>query len=168
MTTTLYSGVKQELISATLFKGARWAVFGIVILVASGIWMPPELMTTWGAFLLLIALTLIAWGLLPYRRLTYLQSNPNKLLLEAHMLQYVHRGRICFAVPRSAIAHAGCVPSGIALWLQDPLPEKMTLLQRRFPLSRFIKQSRKQADCDLFFAHFGKTAFREMEEWLET
>lgn len=73
------SSVCSQLMKSTLLKGTFLAGIGILIIVLAGIFLPLQDMTIFGLPLYALGCGLIAFGLIPYRRLTALEKSPNEL-----------------------------------------------------------------------------------------
>ncbi|MBA2727934.1 MAG: hypothetical protein H0U49_07165 [Parachlamydiaceae bacterium] len=73
------SSICSQLMKSTLLKGTSLAGSGIFIFILAGIFLPPEYLTTYGLPIYAVGLGLIAYGLIPYRRLTALEKCPNEL-----------------------------------------------------------------------------------------
>lgn len=165
------ASISSALLRATLFRGFAVALIGICILLVAGSYLPVESLHKWGWGLFLIALGLITWGMLPYRRLSRLQVKPDELvLLDQNHMTYVQRGKKILTIPVSSIAQMRYIshPSayGIAIWLK-PSPSKPVIAHQAF---KEVEQMRKQGQrinkADVFLPYFNQRAYDELMDWL--
>lgn len=134
--------------------------------------MPPLLMGIWGLPLFLVGMGLIAWGLIPYRRLRSLEENPYRITLDGESsMTFISKGKPLFTVPRQAIGEMGYIEEentyGIALHLKSPLPEKLQIENATFDLAEFRERSKKEHACDLFIPYFSQRSYSTLNEWLK-
>lgn len=61
----------------------------MLILVLGSILIPKETLEKWGIYLFFLSALLMAVGLVPYRRLQKLESNPNKIIINDSYLLYI-------------------------------------------------------------------------------
>ena len=87
---SFWSSVNPELLKKVLLQGTFLAGCGVTTLVAASIFLPKNLLETWGIILFLLASALMAVGLVPYRRLQKLASKPDKITLsdDEHLNYY--------------------------------------------------------------------------------
>lgn len=82
--TTIHPDVKRrELIRATLF-----CCLGALLIVIGGAIVAMPHLSIWGAILWIAAILLILAGVLPYRKLANLSTNPSDLLLSDQAIYY--------------------------------------------------------------------------------
>lgn len=92
-TLTLYSSIKKELMQQQLVRGSAIAVFGAIILVFGGTWVPQNSLAYWGLPLFLVGIGLITWGMLPYRKLKQLEEHPYVVKIENGTMHCFKSGR---------------------------------------------------------------------------
>ncbi len=102
---TLYSAIKADLLKKALFIGTLIALPGILLIVGLGAWMPERYLNNFGFFAFATGIGLITYGLLPYRRLSRLESFPYKLVLDETTLILFHRDKVKLKVLFSEISH---------------------------------------------------------------
>ncbi len=100
---TIKTAIKPALLKWKLFIGTLLAITGASVIVLSGSFLSVEALKKWGLFLLLFSLSLIALGLIPYRRLQKLEIKPNELELLDHGLAYRKNGKVEWILPYSSI-----------------------------------------------------------------
>ena len=161
------STISSPLLKKVLFRGFAIAFLGIILLLLAGIFIPPVTLRHWGWILFLLSLSLITFGLLPYRRLSRLQLKPNELVLDHfHQLTFYSKGQAILTFPLQSIVQANYIDHpqqyGIAIWMKDSivvhLPKEVKKLQR---------QGQQIAQANLFLPYFNRHAYDELMEWLE-
>lgn len=170
-TMTIRSSVLPALMRKILWKGTLLGGSGVVILLLGGIFIPLKEMKVWGPFLFLFSLSLITWGLLPYRRLKRLEEKPSTLILEGEeWLHYSVRGKPLFSIPIASIDHIIFIdkPStyGIGVILKDHLPKKLVVQDTSFDPMQFPPRSLEWHPCDLFFQYFSQRSFNALHDRL--
>lgn len=165
---TLRTTLTPTFLHQTLLKGFGVALIGILGLLYGSIYADLSTLQTWGFTLFIVSLGLIATGLLPYRRLSRLQMNPNKLCLaEPHHLEFYAKGRLLLVIPMESIARleylSNPAPYGIALWLK---PTHSSVV-KGFPedVKNLKEQGKQRAGADLFFPYFNQRSFEELVNW---
>lgn len=165
---TLRTTITPALLHQTLLKGFGLALIGIFGLLYGSIYVDLSILQMWGFTLFIVSLGLIVMGLLPYRRLSRLQINPNKLcLVEPHQLEFYAQDRLLLIIPMEAIARLEYVANsslyGIALWIKPT----NSVIVKGFPeeVKNLKQQGQQQAGADLFFAYFNERSFEELMQW---
>lgn len=166
----LTSSIKPELKSQILFKGTFLALLGVILLLGAGIFLSPKSIENWGLPLFGTAFGLMAWGMIPYRRLCALERTPQLMCLsEEGNLQYFSKGKPILTLPVSIIAtmtfRATPRLYGIELKLNKPASEKIIV----FGGPSVLRPLQKNADlhtCDLFFPYFSERSFKRLHEKL--
>ena len=122
---TLRSSIPSRLKRKTLFRGSFFAGSGVLLLLAVGIYSPLSFLHRWGLWVFLLGMGLIAFGLIPYRRLCFLETHPHELTIEPEMWT-VRLTQKTIRFSPQAICSAEYVEkkkeSGIKLELQKPYP----------------------------------------------
>ncbi|TXI39307.1 MAG: hypothetical protein E6Q59_05155 [Nitrosomonas sp.] len=166
-----YSGIRQSLKTQVLKRGNVLAAFGILLWLLSGAFIPLHILAYWGTPIFLLGGLLIAFGMVPYRRLTYLESHPHRIIIERKgELHFLHRGKPLFSVSLVAIEKLSYRDDpalyGIALSLK---PNSNVAFHRsNVKASSYIAEVQRRHDCDLFLPYFGKNAFQEIAREIET
>lgn len=78
---SFWTTIQPSLLKRTLLQGTLLAGSGAVLLAFSSVLIPKNILETWGIFLFLIAAFLMGAGLVPYRKLQKLETNPDKISL---------------------------------------------------------------------------------------
>lgn len=165
-TLTLRSSLKPALKQSALYRGTLLAFPGICLLLFGGIFLKETSLALWGFPLMGAGLALITAGLLPYRRLTRLETVPHELLLISDMgVRYSQNRKPCFTIPWSSIAKTAYLDHpdhyGIAIWLERPISRHCTILNSASLDATFkIVQSRDR--CDVFLPYFSKRSYQDM------
>ena len=163
--------ISPALMKHILIKGFCIAFLGILGLIAGGIYLPPAILQKWGWFMILISLGLIAFGLLPYRRLVRLQLKPNELsVLDADNMTFISRGAKKITIPLHSILKIAYIDhpldDGIAVWLKHPPPDPVVVHDCSRELEMIRKKGREKDNADLFFSHFNRHAYEELIDWI--
>lgn len=124
---TLRSTVYPLLMRFTLLRGTCLAGAGALFLLASGAFLSPDHLKTWGLAIFLVSVALIAWGLLPYRRMRNLENSPYKLVVDDEgTMTFTAKGKIVFMMPVSQVDRADYIEEdrkyGIVITLKEPCP----------------------------------------------
>lgn len=97
---SFWTTVKPQLLKKVLLQGTVLAGCGVIILVLAGILIPRNIMEIWGIYIFFLSAILMAVGLVPYRHLQKLESNPNKITLSDDRTLHYHKGdRILYSIP---------------------------------------------------------------------
>jgi hypothetical protein len=120
----LRTSIKPELMRKALFRGSLLGGTGVFLLVISGIFMPVPILSQWGIPIFLLAMLLIAFGMIPYRKLTRLEKSPNEIIISSDdLLTYCRKGKIIFQISLSSISSCSYIDDesvyGIKLILQE-------------------------------------------------
>lgn len=164
----LRSSLSTALKRRVLFRGTALACLGATILLLSGIFIPAVTLGIWGFLIITFSAALITIGLLPYRKLTFLEVNPNKLVIDHRMVHFLEKEKEQLSIPLSVIKKIEFFQKGelygIGLKLEHPLSEKLIVYDPHFDLSGFQKKARQGFNFDLFFPYFTK---RSYESWID-
>ncbi len=160
----LYSGIKQHLKTKVLRRGNIFAACGIALWLLGGALIPLHLLSFWGIPIFLLGSALIALGMVPYRRLTQLESQPHRLIIDAELVHIWHKGKPLMTLPLTAIHKMEYRDSpclyGIALWIDSP--QSITPLRHRIDPAIYVRETQRRHSCDLFLPYFGKHAYVEL------
>jgi hypothetical protein len=162
------SSISSSLVRSTLFQGFAIAFLGILILLLAGIFMPVASLHKWGWILFLLSLGFVTLGLLPYRRLSYLQLHPDKLvLMNSDDVSFYSKGRKILTFPLQSVARMSYIQCsrsyGIAVWLKPTALIVIHQLPQEAKKRRNKGQKIEQAD--LFFPYFNQHAYHELMNW---
>jgi len=80
------SVVKPELLRRTLWRGSFLAALGLLFLLFGALFLPEEALSRYGPWLFALGGGLLTAGLLPYRRLSRLEIQPDELHLTKDQL----------------------------------------------------------------------------------
>lgn len=167
---SLHSSVSRTLMKQSLFQGFAFALIGISGLLYASVFIDLSELQRWGWLLFLFGLGLIAFGMLPYRRLSRLQLNPHELrLIDSDHIGYFFKGNPLLTLPLTSIDKMEFINRktlyGIAVWLKPPPYPPVVVHQGRKEINRLRKQGRQLAKADLFFPYFTQRAHRDLIEW---
>jgi hypothetical protein len=170
-TINLFSSIKPSLMKKTLFKGTFIAFLGMIPMFYSTLYLPPSILSYWGILIFFVGLGMIALGMLPYRRLTFLENHPNKLsLINNEGMIYFQKEKKTFTIPFSAVEKMVYVEEGsfygISICLKQTPHEKIIVHNPSFDMNRYQKYSRKWYQCDLFIPYFTKRSYDQIASHL--
>jgi len=159
---TLYSAVRPALLRTALFKGTFIAAVGVVLLVGSGSFLPPNLLSVWGLPILFIGIGLMAWGLIPYRRLQQIDSKPHKLVVVGDVyLQYQRGEKALLTVPLEAVERLDYLEDGqrygIELIIRSDAKKTVKQHQAKLPAGLYFEDEGR-----LFFPYFTRRSFTKL------
>lgn len=81
-----YTSIHPKWLKKRLFFGIPFAVAGVLVLLAGS--FSKIVLENWGSGLFLLSFALIAFGLIPYRRLKRVEENPQTLVMSETALTY--------------------------------------------------------------------------------
>lgn len=140
---TFRSTVTNEEKSKQLRQGTLIASVGVLFMAFAGIFFPQPMLAKWGLVIFFFCFVCLA-GLLPYRRLTKLESKPDEIVvMGGDVIQYWSGGKKILAISQKNIAAMSYYCHGIRIQLK----------------------CEKQAT--LFFPHFSKRSFEEIVDLVE-
>lgn len=166
----LRSKIPSARLKESLFRGTILASMGAAILLYASVRLTSESLTIWGPWVFGGGLFLITLGMLPYRRLASLQSQPDELIVEPTQVHLKTKGNILFSLPLASIAIVYFLEKpqhGIAIELKDPVPEKIIVRSEKFSMDAFQRRNKKRFGTALFFPHFTKRSADELNEVLK-
>ncbi|NGX43129.1 MAG: hypothetical protein K940chlam7_01420 [Chlamydiae bacterium] len=166
-TITLHNTIRPSLLRKVLFRGTSLATIGILPMLYSVLFFDVDMLSRWGVPIFLWGLILIGLGMIPHRRLTQLEKNPNKFhVVGNNEIQYFSHGEKTVTIPYSAIEKMSYLDRnsiyGICIWIKNPPPKKVKVHTPNFAMERYQRTSQKHYDCDLFFPYFSEKAFKEV------
>lgn len=163
-TLVLYSSIDPFLTRRLLFKGMLLALIGMIILLYAGVFFNLSIMQNWGLLIFLLSLALIIKGMLPYRSLIRLISNPNKLRI-SNELTYSSKNIETLCIPIEAIENIHYFKTdefyGIGIELRFPYKKTS------FELSNLMRKAAQRFSVDLFFPYFSERSYKELKNWLQ-
>ncbi len=134
----------------------------------AGVFIPSSTLKIWGWIIFLCSLGLITWGLLPYRRLSRLQLNPNELTLaNNNVLSFYSKGDKILSFPFECVAKINYIEHpqryGMAVWLKSFPLAPITYYETNG--MEKMKKDAQQMHADLFFPYFNRRAYEELLDW---
>ena len=169
----IYSTVRPELKKRVLLYGTAYAALGALLVLISGLFLPPFWMQYFGFPLLIIGILVIAWGLMPYKRVTRLETQPHELVVtDDQNLHYAVSGQHVLTVPLQAIERLSFCDEnvdryGIALDLKSGMSELVALKKPGTSVVSYLASMRRRYACDLFFPYFSQRSYRELTGSIE-
>lgn len=165
-TLRLRSTIKPSLLRRVLLRGSILAILGACILLYANIFISVDELSTWGLLIVCIALTLIAIGLIPYRKLTRLERHPYEMIA-AEQIVTLKKDNPLFSFPINSIEKIAYIEQdnsyGIGIWLKNP--EKILLHIPKFEMNRFKLKTQQHDSCDLFLPYFSERSCKSLEDF---
>lgn len=162
------SSIRPELKRQVLMRGSMIGGCGALLLLATGVFLPLSLLKIWGWAIFLIGIGLITLGLLPYRKLTRLESKPQTIEMKEDRFSLTSNQKPLFTVPFSAIEKMAYINTssdyGIAIWLHNPLTDKIVVHSEKFDIEKYRELSQRKFGCDLMLPYFSQRGFDELQE----
>ncbi|MEM7175707.1 MAG: hypothetical protein AAF443_07265 [Chlamydiota bacterium] len=78
----LYSSIPVRIKQKALFRGSVFSGLGLLLLLVTGVYGGTLFLQRWGIWIFGIGISLIAVGLIPYRRLCFLETHPHQIIIE--------------------------------------------------------------------------------------
>lgn len=108
----LYTSVEPKLLRKKLWFGTMLAGIGGLTLLLAGVFLPVTILSTWGWLIAIGAWLLIAYGLIPYKRLKQKEENPDSIKLGDDEILYYYQGnreacRILFSTIENVAYRSG-------------------------------------------------------------
>ncbi len=166
---TIRTSIRPGLKRFLLIRGTLLALIGVALLIYSGVFISVETLTNWGAAIVLVSFLLMAWGLVPYKRITKMEENPNKLVItEDEHLHYHRHGKDILTFPLKAIKDVKFIGEkslyGIALELEPDWKEKVPDPALSVVMQMFLYSMKKRHQFDRFFPYFSERGAEEVKE----
>lgn len=168
-TMTLHSSIKPSLKKKIMFRGTLISAIGLIPMFYGSLYLDVPTLSYWGVPIFFGSLGMIAVGMLPFKRLTFLENNPNKLTINDNDgFIYSHKGKKTLTIPISAIDNISYYEKnsmyGVALSLKKDLEDKIVVHNQSFDFARYSNYSKKHYQCELFLPYFSRRAFKELLE----
>lgn len=166
----LRSSLKRELMSKMLLKGSMVAGCGIILLIISGIFMPFSTLKIWGFPIVIIGFTLVATGLLPYKKLSLLELSPHEIHCDEHSMIFLRSGSPLFKLPLKNIERFDFVETneiyGAGIYLKRPVENCLVLLKPHQQFAVFASEGKNKApETDFFLPYFSFLSVEELKSW---
>jgi len=164
---TIRTSIKPELKRFLLIRGSLLALIGVGLLLYSGVSIEVETLSHWGLAIFLTSILLIAWGLVPYRQITKMEENPNKIVItDDEMLHYHRHGKDVLTFPLSAIKEAHYIEDmgvyGITLTVKEKVPNPAISVI----MQKFLFALKRRHKFDRFFPFFSERGTKQLKELL--
>lgn len=78
----IYSSIHPNFKRKVLLRGCLSAFPGFIFLFFFGVYGTPLFLETWGILIFAIGIGSVAWGLIPYRKLSRLETHPHRIAVE--------------------------------------------------------------------------------------
>ena len=84
-----FSVVKGRVKKRLMVRGLLFASLGGLILLGMGTFAKVELLTFWGIPSFALGIFLVAFGMIPYRKITKLETHPHQILFDREALTFI-------------------------------------------------------------------------------
>lgn len=162
------SSLSTDLMRHVLMRGSLLAAIGIGLMAYAGTFFSLQTLHDWGWIIYALAIGLITFGLLPYRKLGRLEKKPHQIILgDDDTLIFYFQGKKTFSIPLEIIEKTDFQQDkykyGIKIFLKKPVNNKIIIHDPSFNMQRFMAQSHKSYNCDLFLPYFSKRGFELLD-----
>ncbi len=151
-------------------RGTLLGAFGACFLVAAGTFLPASLLSFLGLPTLIISALLIGLGLIPYRKLSRLETCPHEIMIDGNTFLFFAKGKPLLNIPTALIEKIEYVEKddlyGLGIQLKSGI-QKVKVLQRSFDIDAFVSDARSRFSCDLFLPYFTERTLSELTAPLE-
>jgi len=141
-----------------LIKGTLIGSVAALVMVTVGSYSP-SILNIIGFPILIMSLLTIAYGLVPYRKISNLELNPHQIILGESDISFSYKGKMAFKIPRGKINSLEYVDKkrgyGIAFSARD-----IEIVDPKFSLERFKAHNQKQFGKALIFPYFTRKSFQ--------
>lgn len=163
------STIQPSLIRQSLRRRGLLAAFGAIGILFGGTCLTATQLRAWGIPIFFGGLTLIALGILPYKRLLRLQTKPHELHYDGMFLLFIQQGKPLFKIPEESIERVDYKEKeslyGMGILLKKPIEKKVKVLDAQFDYAAFTRHSQKHFEgADLFLPYFSKRTCQEVKE----
>lgn len=162
----IYSSISPEYYRKKMLQGTAIALCGVLVIVYFGSFVRPENLQYIGLPILFLGGFLIALGLIPLRRLSKLDRNPDEVAMTSKYFHYLQGGSPILTIPIREIEliryEESSARYGITISLKQKSGGGAVVHAKRFNLQRFIKRSRRKTGADLFFPFFARRSFSRL------
>lgn len=168
----LRSSVKPTLMRFVLIRGTILGFIGACLLLYGALFLPAETLKMWGFPILILALILIAVGLIPYRRLTRRERYPDELIVDgSNTIHFNIRGEPTFSIPLQNMERYSYLEKGrlygLGIWLKQPEKDKIEIHNSKFDLEKYKLTSQKQYECDIFLPFFTQRSYNILNAFIK-
>lgn len=162
------STIYPQIMRKTLFRGVFVGLLGILIIIYAGIAIPEKTLSVWGFPLFMLGIGLLTFGLIPYRRLTRLESKPDELIVtDSNDLEFYSKATILMHIPIESIERVEYLKKnqlyGVGVWLKRNQSSKKVVFHPNFDIAAFQKRA-DRFGADLFFPYFSERSVKELQE----
>lgn len=138
------STLKEELLAHSLKRGGWIAALGALGMVAGGTFLTLAQLKIGGIPLFLGGLSLIGFGMGPYKKLAYWQLKPHEIRFDGEAYYFIYEGKALFRVPLASVKkmeyrEEGPLKYGICVFLQPSASCKVGILQKGKRWKQFWK-----------------------------
>lgn len=154
---TFRSSIHSSLKRYVLLRGTVIASIGVGFLLSTGIFFPIVMLGKWGFLIWMASLSFIALGLIPYRRLSRLETHPYELkIINSSLCVLSLKGKTILSFPLQAVSKMEYLSDhhlyGIGIWLYSSST-----------FSDLLKKPSRFSDCSLFLPYFSLNSFKQIK-----
>lgn len=168
----LRSTISNALLTSILVKSNLIALPGVILIFAAGTWLAPLQLSSWGWAIVLLGFALIAFGLIPYKRIHRLQLQPHEIILNENSLQFAATGNSSFTVPYTAIREVNYIAKGgiygIGIFLTEDIKEKVCVHDTNLHIGAYQEDSKARFGCDLYLPYFHQKSFNKLKAIIDS
>lgn len=165
MSIEIHTTISSKVIQHYLWKGSFFAILGTSALLIGGIFFSTHILQVWGLFIFVIAISLITYGLLPYRRLCRLQLQPYELKANGREVTYSSKNKKILTLPLDSVSEFRYIQDpihyGIAVFLQSK-PKSTIVVHQHSNEVEHLRKDGLPFGAALFFPFFNRRAYDEL------
>jgi hypothetical protein len=168
---TLFTSIQSDFKRRILLRASVLGGIGALLLVGGGAFIPPAQLALWGVPLVLLAIILIAGGMVPYRRLCKLELSPDRLEVTDVLLLF-RKERLALTIPFEAIESLSFVQTssyyGVRIGLKPHPAQKLRI---HLPLGNAALRrgggKKGEIHWDLFLPFFSRESVLQLQTRLQ-
>lgn len=168
---TFRSSVKPLILRKNLFRGTFFSLIAFLLLFFLYQGGKEGPLASWGALVFLVSLALMAYGFIPFRKLSSLLTSPSKIVCTPTKLTFFDKGCAKMEVPYDLVDRLAFIESsnlyGITLKLKEEEELKVKLLEKAPRLKEEIAWNLLNYQAEIFFPFFDQATAKEIKDLIE-
>ena len=91
---TFFSTIRSDTKKRLFFRALLLSIPGVFLLLGMGTFASIAAIQSWGTLTFFVGMGLIAWGMIPYRKITQLETKPYKIIVSEEAILFIlHQGK---------------------------------------------------------------------------
>lgn len=154
------TSIPAKVLKKQLFRGSLLSCMGLCTIFGAYFFLTGKELARYGWILFLLGTTTIAYGMVPFRKLTRLQIFPYQLQTTSTHLIYLKGEKTLLEVPKSNILQITYHQEGNKSGIGVSVKNRDTIHLYDSMESRAVL--RKESEVDLFFPYFSRISFDQL------